>query len=111
MTDLEIAKKYTVKFNNARQLKHEFDLSFNDFKRLMNRQKCEYSGLTLIDEKEKFCSRTVDRIDNSIGYIKGNVRVVAYGINALKATIENPQHEMTNDILVKIAKKFHKDMK
>jgi len=104
MKDLTIAKKYLQKNQNAKRAGHSFELSFTEFKRLMNKKRCTYSGLELVDEKEKFCSRTIDRIDATKGYISGNVEAVAFGINALKATIENPEHKMTLEALIKMAK-------
>jgi hypothetical protein len=111
MDDLKIAKKYLQKEINAKKAGHDFKLSFAEFKRLMNRRLCSYSGLELIEENEKFCSRTIDRIDQTKGYINGNVEIVAYGINALKATIENPIHEMTLEAFIKTARALNKQQK
>ena len=111
MYDTTIAKKYVSKINNAKQLGHKFSLTFAEFKRLMNTEKCAYSGIILTDDKDKFSSRTIDRLNNKFGYIRGNVRAVAYGINMLKAQIENPNNPMTVDMFYKTAKLLKKEMK
>jgi len=111
MTDIDIAQKYVNKCQNAKQKGHEFDLSFVEFKRLMTRKYCSYSGIELTEDKEKFSSRTIDRTDNSLGYIKGNVKTIAYGVNMLKAQTENPDNPLTADMLYRTAKEIKKDMR
>lgn len=49
---------------------------------------CAVSGLLLSRKREPLSPFTasLDRIDNSKGYLMGNVRWVVYGVNALKGT-------------------------
>ena len=52
---------------------------------------CPVLGLSLgVQDKQSANSPTLDRFDNSKGYVKGNVRVISWRANALKsdATVE-----------------------
>jgi hypothetical protein len=63
---------------------------------LWNNQKgkCALTNITLIlrnDEKIKPNTASLDRIDSSIGYVKGNVQFVAYSINLAKVDFDNQE--------------------
>lgn len=48
--------------------------------------KCKVTGITLkINKGRKYNSISVDRIDNTKGYIKGNIQIVCYGYNSMKS--------------------------
>jgi hypothetical protein len=75
---------------NAEQAGHDFTLSFSEFKKLFKRKTCAYSGLPLQDENNSIGDyRSIDRIDNQKGYVKGNVVAVCKFVNTLKGTFEN----------------------
>ena len=101
MNEIDIARRFVSKHDNAKRNGWEFELSFTEFKKLMNKKKCEYSGLVLT-ETDGTNKRTIDRIDNSKGYIKGNVRVVAECVNLYKATLENPNNPLNFEIFEKM---------
>jgi len=66
-----------------------FDLQIDD---IVIPVACPVLGLilTVSDATPSANSPTIDRIDNSLGYIRGNVRVISYRANTLKndATLE-----------------------
>lgn len=57
---------------------------------------CPYFGLELVfANKGKVCpaSATVDRIDSSLGYIKGNVEIISHRANSIKSYGTAEEHE------------------
>lgn len=108
MNDLEIAKMYLDKASNTEDKDLEFLLSFVEYKRLVIRKKCAYTGEVFSEYKDgkpidMWRSRTLDRIDNAQGYITGNVVAVCGGVNRLKALWENPNNPLTAALVIKIA--------
>lgn len=101
MDDLKIAKKYVAKAFRAKGLDHEFELTFNQFKKLMLKKTCAYSGIPFSPMADTWSSRTLDRVDNSIGYVYGNVVACCAGMNQLKSQVENPKLPLDMKTLVK----------
>ena len=83
-SDIHLAKKFVSKSQRARDLGHEFEISFTTFKRCRSRKTCALTGL-----KMSLDNSSVDRIDNRFGYIEGNVAGVREDINKLKGQIES----------------------
>lgn len=93
MDDLKVAKKYLAKANNAKSAGFDFTLSLKSFQNLMRAKKCGYTGIHLTEgggPQPLFSDISIDRIDNSKGYVKGNVIAVAHGVNQFKGNLENP---------------------
>lgn len=86
--DLRIAKWYITKADNARVAGQEFSLSFNQFKKIVQRKTCYYTLIPFQGDVEY--KRTLDRIDNTKGYVPGNVVVCLNVVNNIKAALENP---------------------
>ena len=82
-SDSDVARKYLVKEANAKTRGLEFDISFTTYARIVRSEKCQLSGLPLCKD-----TVTIDRIDNSRGYITGNVVACHLNVNTLKGTIE-----------------------
>lgn len=84
--------------NNAKKLAKakglEFDLDIEYLQLLHKEQygKCAISQVDLVlkfaKDKRRINQVSIDRIDNSIGYIKGNVQLVCLGVNYLRNTFE-----------------------
>lgn len=92
-----VAKFYANKVSHCKQDGKEFALTLPDVRRLLNVKCCQYTGMKLTHQFvgssiTRYTDLTLDRIDNSKGYVKGNVKAVAKGINMLKATFENETH-------------------
>lgn len=102
--------------NCKRRNEHEFDLDLEYLEELWNIQKgiCPYTKLQLIlnnhghQHKDFRYTASLDRIDSSIGYIKGNVQFISTAINYMKHTMSD---EMCNEFLLQISKNlsFNKD--
>ena len=113
MNDLTIAKMYIKKAQRAKKDKLDFDLTFAQFKRLVTRKRCAYSGLPFSEYDEKkgkwkkpWQALTLDRIDNKKGYIWGNVAPICKGINQIKAQWENPVIPIDEKMTIKIITKI-----
>lgn len=82
---------------SARNRFHEFNLDLPYLKELWETQRgiCPYSKIELIlpeykkQIKNTFQRASLDRIDSSIGYLKGNVQYVSTSINYLKGELSN----------------------
>jgi len=83
MTDLEVAKKLTQIANSANSRGIFFDLSFKKMKQLLKRKKCHYTR-DIFTEEEGPKHKSIDRIDNSKGYIDSNVVACTVEINQKK---------------------------
>ena len=115
MNDLEVAKLYLSKSKNAAKNGHEFTLTFMDYKRLVSKKKCQLTGLEFTAYSditlENYTVRTIDRLDNSRGYVKGNVAAVCSGVNHFKSIIEDPTNPLTLKMVGGIIEKTHKLIK
>lgn len=89
------AKKgdFTYYLNKARWRKHESDIDESYLSEIWAEQVgiCAISGISIHLKKGKnnLDTASLDRIDSSIGYLKGNVQFVAYGINLAKSSFSN----------------------
>jgi len=112
LDDLSLATMYVKKAKRAENKGIEFSLSFAQYKKLFVRKTCAYSGLVFseLDEnrgwKNEWLGRTVDRIDNSKGYIPGNVVPVCNGVNQIKGQWENPLLPLDEKLTISIIKKI-----
>lgn len=103
LTDLEVAKKMLNLKQSADSRNIKFDLSFTTLKKLMEQKKCFYTGRDL-ESKGDF-SLSIDRIDNKLGYVEGNVVACTVDINRKKTDISIEELEM----IYKAIKKAKKD--
>jgi hypothetical protein len=94
--DLRVAKKYVSLQQSAKKRGKDFDLSLTSLKNLLKAKKCYYTGVPLTH-----ATRSIDRVDNTKGYIKGNVVACHTNINQLKGNLEM-------DTIIKIADKLKK---
>lgn len=90
-TDLEIARKMLNKANDAKQRNIDFSLSFSTFKRLMYTKKCFFSGVNFENVENHPLSRSIDRLDNSKGYVEGNVVACTVRMNSMKNSLSIEQ--------------------
>lgn len=95
ITTQQLQQKYKTKKHNAKRLGHEFSLSFEQFKALFENNLRYYT-------KEKMTVSfgvtqqpndiTIDRVNNHIGYVQGNVVACTYAFNKYKAQFEINKH-------------------
>lgn len=85
--DLLVARKYQQLYTSAMKRSKEWNLSLSDVKKLITRKTCQYSGVKLTKgsgDVARFSDLTIDRLDNTRGYVKGNVYSVCHGANQIK---------------------------
>ena len=99
--------EYTPFRNHMRRIKRRFkdyNVTKEDLKELWDKQNgiCPYSGLKMTLKHGHMNSASLDRIDSTKGYIKGNVQVISMKANTMKsnASIEE---------LVTFAKKMERE--
>ena len=93
ITDYDVAKKFLSVRTNAEQRGLDFDLSLRDVRRLLSRKTCYYTGKRMTtargepEEATRPDKLTFDRVDNKLGYVKGNVVACCHAANQLKQMI------------------------
>lgn len=117
MDDIQIAKRFINKCKDSQKRGLDFNLNFTSFKNLMRSEKCYYTGVSLITpevvipgktHKLRPNDRTIDRIDASKGYIKGNVVACSFSANRFKAMFESGTNSLTNKQAIKILTSMNK---
>lgn len=104
ITDLEVAKKMLNLKQSADSRNIKFDLSFLTLKGLMEQKKCFYTGRAF--EGKGDLALSIDRIDNKIGYVDGNVVACTVEINRKKTDITIEEIEMIYKAIKKAKKGF-----
>ena len=111
--DMRIASKLQSKQQNARKRGLDFNMTFQSMKNIMEAKKCFYTGVLLTESQEGHnpTDRTIERVDDSKGYVIGNVVACSYESNQLKAMFEGRSSidlktaiKMFSKIKVKISK-------
>lgn len=87
MKDIVVAKKMLSIEQSAKSRGLDFDLDFYEVKRLLLAKRCYYTGVILNDDTGSPNKLSFDRIDNSKGYVHGNVVACAEKFNQLKANL------------------------
>ncbi|CAL9958453.1 Srd anti-sigma factor [Vibrio phage D69] len=98
--ELLTASKHTQLFMSSKARGKDFNLTLPDTRKLVTTKKCAYTGATLVDKKGDANNRTVERIDGSIGYVKGNVVAVTKKANEVKNMLlenDHSDHKMTDE--------------
>lgn len=95
-SDVDIAKAYMSKANNAVGRGIPFTLSFVGFKSLCKAKKCYFTGLPLTPE-----TFSIDRVDSFKGYETGNVVACHTSFNALKGIVENKDNPLGLELATK----------
>ena len=88
MNEVNMARKYLAKCDNAKARGIKFDMSFTAFKNIMRAKYCFYTGVELTDDPNSPAQRTIDRINHTKGYEKGNVVACSNAFNSFKSTLE-----------------------
>lgn len=93
-TNPEVFFRYV--WHNARNRNRLFLLSLEDIMALWASQsgRCALTGMpmTHVQSNKRFSSNaSLDRIDNSKGYLKGNVRLVCVAINKMRSNMTDEE--------------------
>jgi uncharacterized protein YeeX (DUF496 family) len=65
---------------------------------------CPVLGIKITNKKDRDTSPSLDRIDNSKGYIKGNIAVISTRANLIKNYGSAAEHRMIADWMDKVLK-------
>jgi hypothetical protein len=92
-----VARKFLQLRDSAIKRDKEFDLTLSTVRNLLRRKTCFYTGLRVGSYEDPMHPNqlTIDRVDPSLGYVKGNVVVCSHLANQFKSKIE---HDFTNHI-------------
>lgn len=97
--EAKVAYKYVQLHKSAERRGKEFNLTLRDVANLLVTSRCYYTGVTLSSVHDHIHQRTVDRIDNTKGYVKGNVVACAHIVNQIKNELfENQQSELLTSV-------------
>ena len=90
--------------NRAKDKNIEFDISYED---IIIPNVCPILGINIYRDATKNCdnSPSLDRIDNSKGYVKGNVCVISNRANIIKSFGSIEDHQKIIDYMKKHAQK------
>jgi hypothetical protein len=83
-------------FRRIKKRKHDYDITLQDLLDLWNEQKgiCVYSGVKLVHPNENgnnLNTASLDRIDSTKGYVKGNLQFISIMCNYAKNNSTNEQ--------------------
>lgn len=84
MTDSDYARKYLALEASATHRGLEFTLTFSQYKKLYETRKCFYTKKKISHKDHTF---SLDRVDSSKGYTKGNVVACDKRLNELKSNL------------------------
>ena len=84
IADIEIARKLLQIEQSAKSRNIPFDLTFQDVKRVLTAKRCFFTGAILTDVVGSPNKLSFDRIDNTKGYITGNVVACSESFNKTK---------------------------
>ena len=85
-----IVNKWLHLRKSADKRDKEFNLSISDVRSLMRRKTCAFTGVVLVDTyvgETPPNLRTIDRLDNDKGYVRGNVVACSHYINQAKGCL------------------------
>lgn len=85
--DLKAAKKLNQIKQSADSRTIDFCMTFTEVKRLLNTEKCYFTGVVLNETNGDPNQRTFDRVDNDKGYVNGNVVACSREFNEIKGNI------------------------
>lgn len=86
--DLRVARSYNSKNDDARSRNLQFALTLSDWTKLMSEPVCPYSGRPFVNKGGCSDSRTMERINASLGYTVDNTIAVTSAANGEKANLD-----------------------
>jgi len=100
--------KFRYHFRNVKKRNKEFNLTLEDLKLIWEQQegKCSYLGIKLNlnsygkIKKDPITSASLDRIDSSKGYVKGNIQWISRAINYMKNDMSEKEVQQIFDLII-----------
>lgn len=99
--DISVAIKMVMIKKSAQDRGLPYDMTFADTKKLLTAKYCYFTKVELTNEPNKPNSRSFDRIDNSTGYLTGNVVPCTVAFNQRKGNITVTDIELLYKLFVK----------
>jgi len=93
--------------SNAEKMGRDFNITIED---VVIPERCPYLGVLLTKECRKENNRynpSLDRIDSSKGYIKGNVQVISFKANRIKMDLSSEELVTLANNILKLHKEDH----
>lgn len=95
--DITLVRQYRNKVNDSSKRGIPFLLTYAEYKRLMTRKTCYFTGVVLTEQVADSShpaptARTLDRIDANIGYIPENTVACCHAANQAKSFFEKNEH-------------------
>lgn len=113
--ELFVADYYRRKMESCKTRGIDFKLNLVSVRNLLRTRKCPYTGKELTvprpGKQALTTDITIDRIDNTKGYQKGNVMAISNRANNLKSIFENPEYGMDFEQAAKVMTKISKRVK
>lgn len=114
--ELFVARYYQNKVESCKDRGVEWKLSLISVRNLLKTKKCPWTGIILTvprgqGKPQLSTDITIDRIDNSKGYVPGNVIAVSSVANNFKSIFENPQYPIDMQTAQKALGKMQKRIK
>ena len=121
--ELYVARFYRNKVDRARRDGYEFALSLISVRNLLIAKRCYYTGREMTlpsynrdgnvpgNVPQRSTDVTIDRVDNSLGYVKGNVVACCKAANSFKSRLENDNFELGMEDMMSMSDKLKKRMK
>lgn len=85
--DERVARKYLSLKDSAKVRGIEFSLSLTSLKNIYRSKRCYYTGQTMSLGGNNHNSLTIDRVDNTKGYVSGNVVACVKWFNEAKGSL------------------------
>lgn len=105
-SERSLARRYLSKIDSSRTRDILFELSFNEYKRLVSRKTCYYTGLRFNSSNPNL-RLTVERIDSTKGYTKENSVACCLAANNIKSLWEQPGVPIDNKLMLKMLLKLN----
>lgn len=86
--DIQFARAYDAKHQNAARDGNPFDLTFEEWRELMLAPVCAYSGKVFNSSPNSPYSRTMERINPRLGYTPDNTVAVVRAANTEKSLLD-----------------------
>ena len=118
--EIHVYRVWDNKRKNAFERGIEFDLSLISVRNMLRAKRCYYTGIPLTHRKldkngkvlpgqrNKPNHMTIERIDATKGYVKGNVVACSLQANKVKSVFENPSSLLKVEHFCKMVRKMEK---
>lgn len=99
--DERTARKFLALQKSAEKRDLDFDLTLTGVKNLLKAKRCRYTGAELTFELGEPNQFSVDRVDNSKGYVTGNVVACSREFNEKKGSLTKKDIKLILKVLDK----------